>query len=832
MCGMVPQLRFAVGAMLRRFGVYVVLFAALLSAGSAQDNQIYEYAEPHTVETLAGPKGKRSKAATDKNLNRPRLIAVDKKGNTYVADETFAVRKISPSGAVSILAGSRTESGYVNGVGKAARFGKITGLAVDKAGNVYVAEAFHASIRKITPKGKVSTFWRRKKNDKGIRDFYPEKLAVDSLGNVYVGEDNVIYKFTTKGKRSVFAGKRKSFDLKDGKGSKARFQSVGALAFDSADNLYVLDEKVVRKISPSRVVTTLEQPSLKQMFAGGIAVDNKGDMYLASDLANALHKVTPAGRVSRLNNGIYGFRDGARTNAYFARPADVAWGPKGLYIADTGNDAVRILKTSDKVTTLAAPVRRGSVDAKGTSARFRYPSGIALGKSGLLYVADYGNSRVRTIDAKGVVKTLSIPHEGKMKPSGVAMGGDGTLYIADGGGHTVRKWTTKGKLVLLAGSPGKKGSADGNGSAARFSHPRGIAVDANGNVYVADAGNRAVRKITPAGKVTTIPVPKNKNVWPAEDAVPLSVAVVKNGSLFVATERSGLAEFSSSGKFRRYYTTVHSREPANDENAIIGLNGTLAVATGPKNTLYVTTVFGKLSRVKKDGKYLYGRVVAGGAAEPVEGLAWKAGFRTPTSVAVDSKGTAYVVDQMSSAVRVVKPAAPVHLEPVAVVNKGEAFKRALGFWGEQSASVTGQLPTGVSFIDGSLEGTLDTEGEYKVNVSAKNKVGTTSAVLTIRVNLPPEVSKIADQVIPKNGSAKVTFTLKDDYTAASDLRVDVYADGSAALLPTGNLKLSGTGSKRTLTITPVPKKTGKTSIVMIVSDGWAETRLSFNVRVK
>jgi len=149
--------------MLRRCGVYIGLFVTLLGAVSAQDHQIYEYAEPHAVETLAGPEGKRSKAATDKNLNRPRLLAVDKKGNTYVADDTFAVRKISPSGAVSILAGSRTESGYVNGVGKAARFGKIAGLAVDKAGNVYVAESRHAAIRKITPKGKVSTFWRRKK---------------------------------------------------------------------------------------------------------------------------------------------------------------------------------------------------------------------------------------------------------------------------------------------------------------------------------------------------------------------------------------------------------------------------------------------------------------------------------------------------------------------------------------------------------------------------------------------------------------------------------------------------------------------------------------------
>ena len=161
------------------------------------------------------------------------------------------------------------------------------------------------------------------------------------------------------------------------------------------------------------------------------------------------------------------------------------------------------------VTTFAGG-SRGSTDGTGTDARFNYPEEVAVDGDGNVYVAGGGDHTIRKITPTGVVTTLAGVAESSgstdgagadarfRQPYGVAVDGDGNLYVADADNHTIRKITPAGVVTTLAGTAESYGSADGRGPLARFSRPYGVAVDGDGNLYVADRNNHTIRKITPA----------------------------------------------------------------------------------------------------------------------------------------------------------------------------------------------------------------------------------------------------------------------------------------------------------------------------------------------
>jgi sugar lactone lactonase YvrE len=177
--------------------------------------------------------------------------------------------------------------------------------------------------------------------------------------------------------------------------------------------------------------------------------------------------------------------------------------------------AQSVYTTPYTITTLAG-VPIGSADGTGSAARFNYPDGVASDSSGNLYVADTGNNTIRKITPAGVVTTLAgTPgiigsadgtgsHAQFNGPWSVAVDGSGNVYVADTGNNTIRKITSAGVVTTLAGTAGVTGSADGTGGAASFSAPSGVAADSSGNVYVADTNNFTIRKITPAGVVSTL----------------------------------------------------------------------------------------------------------------------------------------------------------------------------------------------------------------------------------------------------------------------------------------------------------------------------------------
>ena len=289
----------------------------------------------------------------------------------------------------------------------------------------------------------------------------------------------------------------------------------------------------------------------------GIAVNDRGDVYVADTLNHTIRKITPAGVVTTLAGqaGQHGSIDGIGRNARFWAPFGIAVDYEGnVYVADTANNTIRKFTPNGVVTTLAGLAGQpGSADGIGIGARFRNPWGVAVDNAGNVYVADSSNFTIRKITPAGAVTTLAglagqdgsadgIGASARFKtPFGVAVDSAWNVYVADAGNNTIRKITASGAVSTLAGLAGQDGSADGIGANARFKTPFGVAVDSAWNVYVADTGNNAIRRITLKGIVSTVAgragVPGGSDEGKGKDArffCPNNVAVDSAGNIYVA----------------------------------------------------------------------------------------------------------------------------------------------------------------------------------------------------------------------------------------------------------------------------------------------------------
>ena len=255
-------------------------------------------------------------------------------------------------------------------------------------------------------------------------------------------------------------------------------------------------------------------------YPTGVAVDASGNVFVGDLENHTIRKITSAGVVTTLAGtaGSPGSSDGTGAAARFSGPFGVAVDASGnVFVADTSNNTIRKITSAGVVTTLAGTAGSpGSSDGTGAAARFFSPTGVAVDASGNVFVADMSNHTIRKITSAGVVTTLagtagfsgSSDGTGAAArfnyPRGVAVDASGNLYVADADNHTIRKITSVGVVTTLAGTAGSDGSSNGTGAAASFNFPYGVAVDASGNVYVADTENHTIRKITSAGVVSTL----------------------------------------------------------------------------------------------------------------------------------------------------------------------------------------------------------------------------------------------------------------------------------------------------------------------------------------
>jgi hypothetical protein len=675
---------------------------------------------PYTFTTIAGLADIGSVDGVHNNaqFNRPASVAVDSAGNTYVADtNNSTIRKITPAGVVSTLAGSQGNIGSTDGTGSAARFFDPAGLALDSSGNIYVADTGNNTIRKITSAGVVTTLAGSPDavgyadgTGPAARFDTPIRVTVDGSGNVFVADtvNNTIRKITPAGVVTTLAGlsMAPSKGDADGMGSAARFYGPRRTAMDGSGNVYVSDtyNHLIRKITAAGMVTTLAGSAgdfgsadgtgsaARFDFPGGIAADTAGNLYVADTYNCTIRKITAAGVVTTLagSPGFEGNTDGTGSAARFNLPSDVAVdGSNNVYVADTNNYTIRKVTSAGVVTTLAgAAGTAGMTNGTGTAALFNYPYGLTVDSGGDVYVADTSNNTIRKITAAGVVTTMvgtpgivgsadGTGTAGRFSaPEGVAADHTGNLYVADTGNETIRQVTPAGVVTTLAGTIGIKGQLDGTGSAAQFSSPIGLSVDSSGNVYVADVGNNTIRRVSPGGAayttysgVVTTFAGSVGNAGHADGTGsaaqfnnPAGLTLDSQDNLYVADAGNNtIRKITSAG----VVTTV-AGSPTDRSN--LGRNGQIilarfnapnGVAVDSSNNIYVADAGNSEIRLITAAGVVSTLAGSAGFRGLTDGVGSSAQFNIPEDLVLDSAGNLYVADTYNDAIRKVTPSGQV-----------------------------------------------------------------------------------------------------------------------------------------------------------------------------
>lgn len=568
------------------------------------------------VTTLAGNgiSGFTDDIGSAAKFNKPQGIAIDAFDNIYVADtNNHAIRKITMNGVVTTLAGGGIK-GFLNANGRLATFNTPVGVAVNKFGDIYVTDTLNYAIRKITSTGTVSTLAGSGYNDyiNGIggnaRFNYLNAIAVDSKGNVYVGDSKyatTIRKITPEGFVTTFVTSGKEADL----------AGVYGISVDESDNLYIVDIRKVIKITADGMKYTILAGTNNMLLYDsnpdglfmdvfferdrGIAVDKSGTIFVVDSINNAIRKVMPGKTISTLAGGLPGLNDGIGTSARFKWPQDIAVDNNGnAFVIDNFN-VIRKISKEGAVSTIAGKplptddlfgyntnIISNSVDGVGGYAEFSGLRKITLDANKNIYVTE--RNKIRKITPQGLVTTLILSDKDIISiqgitvdfyeniyinarrnsgtqiddvssiykitsnglvthfasglgtgENGMAIDKNGNVFVADSRNNSIIKITSAGISTTLAGNA-VSGLADGIGSAAKFNSPIGVTVDEKGNVFVADSGNNAIRKITPDGVVTTIAgngssgYSNGVNNPVITFYYPKGIAVDKNGHLFVA----------------------------------------------------------------------------------------------------------------------------------------------------------------------------------------------------------------------------------------------------------------------------------------------------------
>lgn len=333
-----------------------------------------------------------------------------------------------------------------------------------------------------------------------------------SLGNRTTESSSFEYLFSIA--VTTLAGSTRGYA--DGAGSAAQFDNPAGVAVDAVGNIYVADtgNHKIRKVTPDGTVTTLAGSEEGYADAIGIAAkfnspmgmtaDENGNLYVADFYNHRIRMVTMTGEVSTFAGSTSGFADGVGAAAQFFSPAGVTLDRVGnVYVADYGNSKIRKITMSGEVTTIAGS-SYGYENGTALMAKFKSPKGLAIDVHDNIYVADYFNFKIRKITPNGKVTTLAGSVDGDENGTGtdakfslpfdVTTDANGNVFMSDHIKHKIRKITPNGEVTTLAGSV--SGFADGTNVTSKFRHPGCLVSDSKGDLYVVDSGNHKIRKIT------------------------------------------------------------------------------------------------------------------------------------------------------------------------------------------------------------------------------------------------------------------------------------------------------------------------------------------------
>ena len=542
-------------------GLALDLFGNIVVAESHVRNHLVRRIDSRgNVTTIAGVARQRGGfegdgSAAKARLYYPRAVAADAAGNVYVADSfNQRVRKIDPTGTIRTIAGTG-ERGYSGDGGPAidAQLASPNGLLVDAAGNVYISDSGNYRVRKVDSSGMIETIaGTGEPGNFGnggpaveARLRYPRNLALDSADNLFIADtgNDTVRRISGSGMIEPFAGSGEPIDKRDGgPASLAQFGYPNDIAADATGNVYVLDANQVRRIGPNGMIAAIAGTGeYGHSGDGGPAIaadlrnptelelDPAGNLYLSERFGYRVRKIDAAGTITTVaGTGERGFSGdgGAATEAQFGSLGAVAADSLGnLYIADTYNHRVRKIDTSGVITTYVGTGVRDRTSELGyvvstgdgpsdfhwepggiapaAEARLSSPSELAMDANDILYVFDLGNrssfngrvGKIDTASSEPLITPLP-PMDVPRFLTGFDVDDAGNVFVFSRG--SVLMFDSEGSRATVAG--GGETRFAGNGEPAggvfmgRFAN---IALDAHGNIWVADSSSRRVHVLEP-----------------------------------------------------------------------------------------------------------------------------------------------------------------------------------------------------------------------------------------------------------------------------------------------------------------------------------------------
>jgi len=676
------------------------------------------HGQQYSISTIAGGAPPPTPAvALSTTIGKPNRVLVDSTGNVYFTAGN-CVFKASGTSVLLIAGNSRPGFAGDGGAAVSAQLNTPAGMAMDKAGNLYVADTFNNRVRVITPGGIINTFAGNGLTggvgaigDGGpatqAQLYMPTGVALDSSGNLYIADTahNMIREVTTGGIITTITG-----DILAGYSGdtylalNAELNHPADVALDSNGNIYISDtgNALIRRITSDGVINTFAGSSTLMSYAGdgglatlagliepcGIALDSANNLFIAERQDSRIRmvdgvKVTIS---TVVGTGAVGFAGdgGAASKAVLNQPAGIAVDSAGnLYIADFENYRIRKAVSRGGSGAISTIVGSGGLSYSGdggqaAKAQLNQPQSVAADAAGNLYIADTANHVVRKVTAAGAISTLAgngtagfggdggVGTSAQLNaPQGLALDGAGNLYIADTGNARVRKVTAAGTISTYAGSGTAGFGGDGAAaSSAQLNIPIGLAVDSGGNLYIADYGNNVVRKVAPGGTISTV-AGTGLQSYGGDGGVatkaglhgPQAVAVDGGGNLYIADSQNNRVRLvTPAGNIATVAGTGLPGYTGDGHLATVAqIVSPSGVVVDSSGGVYITDSSSLVRKFFVGGPI---STIAGNGSQGYSGdggVATGAQLNAPMGLAIGSSGAVYVADTANSAVRILQP---------------------------------------------------------------------------------------------------------------------------------------------------------------------------------